>query len=235
MVLDYIVVNNCIPGCDNVGYPEIRNISAEGRYLFLLCDGIGDAQGSEMASRFVSDEICRHWSKQSHSADSVTKIWAYCRKIKYLLKQYDKQLYPQKGLHYHSFSHMWTSVAMVSVKAHKAFFMYSGNCQIYLVRNNVVLYQSADKRHKNRYERRRTDTYFGKSHYMPKVDDFMLQNGDLILICSHPVCRGKHDRGFRKLLEADGKSFNNELINHIDEHPKGENYSVIAIRVVCTE
>lgn len=126
MRLNYTVVSNYCFDKRNIGCTAIRKVPGRDRYLFVLCDSVGNVKDSDLTSRFVSVKICKYWMKQSYCADCTLKIWTYCMRIKYLLKQYDKRLYPQKGLHYNPFSHLRSSLAMVSIKGYKAFLFIAG-------------------------------------------------------------------------------------------------------------
>ena len=54
---------------ENEDFCQVVSTPKEGRYLFVLCDGMGGHAMGEVASSVVCEAICDYWQKASTNGD----------------------------------------------------------------------------------------------------------------------------------------------------------------------
>ena len=69
----YTTFSECGVRRDNEDYCQVVANPEAGRYLFVVCDGMGGHQFGETASQVVCTTICKYWEQASfdHGVENV--------------------------------------------------------------------------------------------------------------------------------------------------------------------
>lgn len=131
MRIYYGSFSECGPRRNNEDYIAVRELSEQGRSLFVLCNGMGGHDFGEMASSTVAENICAYCVRHPLRPDSEEKVIDACRKTKIAFD--DK-----------SRVEMGTTMAMAAIEGNMATLAHCGDSRIYVVRDNRIIYQSSD-------------------------------------------------------------------------------------------
>lgn len=150
----------------------------DGRWLGIVCDGMGGHANGEVASDTVINAICDYWETHNEEVDGEEKVKNACIVA-------SKSIDSKSDALRHS--EMGTTMVMASINGDTVTIAHLGDSRCYLQRpNEGVIYQTKDH----------TELDFGwevvsKCFFsyrpeivVPEVKQFMLHKGDRILICS---------------------------------------------------
>lgn len=150
----------------------------DGRWLGIVCDGMGGHANGEIASETAVNAICDYWNSHNEEEDSGEKVINACKAASEATDIKSDAM---------CCSEMGTTMVMASIKDDTITIAHLGDSRCYLQRSNEdVIYQTKDH----------TELVFGWeivskcffSHHPekaePDVKQFTLHKGDRILICS---------------------------------------------------
>lgn len=162
--------------CQVVANPEV------GRYLFVVCDGMGGHAMGEVASQVVGSTICDYWEQASFE-EGVEPVLQTAFKL--ASDALDAKADVLRKVE------MGTTLVLAAIDGNQLYIAHSGDSRAYLLQNGEVAYQTQDhiehsvwgdfiNRSFFSYQREKTDV---------EIHQFELNPGDRILLCSDGVCQ----------------------------------------------
>lgn len=162
--------------CQVVDNPEV------GRYLFVVCDGMGGHAMGEVASQVVGSAICEYWERASFE-EGVEPVLQTSFKLA-------SDALDAKANVLHKVE-MGTTLVLAAIDSNQLYIAHSGDSRAYLLQNGEVAYQTEDhiehsvwgdfiNRSFFSYQREKADV---------EIHQFELNLGDRILLCSDGVCQ----------------------------------------------
>lgn len=207
-----------------------------GRWMGIVCDGMGGHVMGEVASSTVVNAISRYWTKHIDKPDSEEKV-AKAR-ISASSALDDKAI--DNG-----FARMGTTMVMASIEeGNKVTIAHIGDSRCYLLRpshfdnenasEDHVIYQTKDHvRNDNGWEMvARCFFSFKPEVAVPDTVQFELQSGDRIFLCSDGVYKCIDPKILNALLLEDKTP--EEVVNEIDlicQKRAYDNYTAIMVRI----
>lgn len=177
----YITFSECGVRHDNEDYCQVVANPDEGRYLFVVCDGMGGHAMGEVASQVICTTICDYWKSASVDSDIETVLKAAFQKASEALDAKADVL---------NHVEMGTTMVLAAIDGQKLIVAHCGDSRCYFLRPDVdVVYQTQD--HVNHsvwgdfidcsffsYQREKADV---------EIRHFELQQGDRIFLCTDGV------------------------------------------------
>ena len=162
--------------CQVVDNPEV------GRYLFVVCDGMGGHAMGEVASQVVGSAICEYWEQASFE-EGVEPVLQTAFKLA-------SDALDAKANVLHKVE-MGTTLVLAAIDSNQLYIAHSGDSRAYLLQNGEVAYQTQDhvehsvwgdfiNRSFFSYQREKADV---------EIHQFELNPGDRILLCTDGVCQ----------------------------------------------
>lgn len=166
---------------ENEDFCQVVSTPEEGRYLFVLCDGMGGHAMGEVASSVVCEAICDYWQKTSTNGDIETAL-------RNAFKEASRTLDAKADALNHV--EMGTTMVLAAIVDNQLCIAHAGDSRAYFIRSNdKVVYQTKD--HVNHsvwgdfidcsffsYQREKADV---------EIRQFELQAGDRIFLCTDGV------------------------------------------------
>lgn len=215
---------------------KVTETPEAGRWMGIVCDGMGGHVMGDVASRTVVNVISRYWVKHIEKPDSEEKV-AKAR-ISASSSLDDKAI--NKG-----FARMGTTMVMASIEeGNKVTIAHIGDSRCYLLRpshfdnenasEDHVIYQTKDHvRNDNGWEMvARCFFSFKPEAAVPDIVQFELQSGDRIFLCSDGVYKCIDPKILNALLLEDKTP--EEVVNEIDlicQKRAYDNYTAILVRI----
>jgi len=177
----YITFSECGVRHDNEDYCQVVANPGEGRYLFVVCDGMGGHAMGKVASQVICTAICDYWKSASSESD-VEEI------LKEAFQKASEALDAKADVLNHV--EMGTTMVLAAIVGNQLIIAHCGDSRCYFLRPNVgVVYQTQD--HVNHsvwgdfidhgffsYQREKADV---------EIRQFELQKGDRIFLCTDGV------------------------------------------------
>lgn len=168
---------------ENEDFCQVVSTSEEGRYLFVLCDGMGGHAMGEVASRVVCEAICDYWQKASTNGD----IEAALRNA---FKEASKALDAKAETLNHV--EMGTTMVLAAIVDNQLYIAHAGDSRAYFIRSNdEVVYQTKDHVNHSVWGDFIDRSFFSYQQEKANVEmfQFELQSGDKIFLCTDGVCQ----------------------------------------------
>lgn len=156
---------------------------AEGRWLGIVCDGMGGHTQGDVASQLVVDAVTERWEKENTEPDSEEKIIRTCK--------YTYELFEQKVKELHH-AQMGTTLVMVSIENNKLTIAHLGDSRCYVFNKDGKLeYVTQDHIAIQDGIEKITKCFFSYRPEVirPEITQMDLKEGSSILICSDGVYR----------------------------------------------
>lgn len=223
MKIYYDSFSECGPRRKNEDYIAVQEMPAQGRSVFVLCDGMGGHQLGEVASRFVAEHICDYWSRNPKRTDCEKKILDACQETKIA---YDNKSRVEMG----------TTMAMAAIEGNKALLAHCGDSRIYVIRDRKIIYQSTDHvaLTPEGWPIITRAFFTGLSSYTPDIKEIEVRVGDMILICSDGVYGNGKWSALKEALIDNPDNETLARIKSVAERNAHDNYSAILIKI-CDE
>ena len=220
MKIYYGSFSECGPRRKNEDYIAVREMPEQGRYLFVLCDGMGGHELGEVASRLVAEHICDYWTKNSKLPDSEKKILDACQETKVA---YDNKSKVEMG----------TTMAMASIEGNKALLAHCGDSRIYVIRDREIIYQSTDHvaLTPEGWPIITRAFFTGRNNYTPDITEIDVRVGDMIFICSDGVYGNGKWGALKEALLDEHTAYPLSGVKEVAKNNAHDNYSAILIRV----
>lgn len=193
----------------------------EHKALFIVCDGMGGHAMGDVAAQTVCEAIASYWENNSQESDCKSKVIAACHVASSAMdKRADELNHVEMG----------TTLVVASIEGNKVTFAHCGESRCYLLRGNEVVYQTKDH----------TGLSFGwevvsKCFFsyrpeivQPDIEQFELQSGDRIFLCSDGVYKATAPEILRARL-MDDKPLDDvvDVIKFLCEKNSDDNYTGI--------
>ena len=178
----YASFSECGVRRNNEDYSQVVANPEAGRYLFVVCDGMGGHQFGETASQVVCTTICDYW-KHASFENGVDNVLQHAFQLA-------SEALDAKADVLHK-AEMGTTLVLAAIDGNELTIAYAGDSRAYLLRTDKVIYQTQDhvehsvwgdfiSRSFFSYQREKADV---------EVHKFKLESGDRIFLCSDGVCQ----------------------------------------------
>lgn len=177
----YTSFSECGVRRDNEDYCKVVTNPDEGRYLFVVCDGMGGHAMGEVASHVICTTICDYWNSVPIDSDTETILKeAFHRASEALDSKADVLNHVEMG----------TTMVLAAIMGNQLTIAHCGDSRCYFLRPNVgVVYQTKDHVCHSVFGDFIDKSFF--SYHACKaeteVKTFELQQGDRIFLCTDGV------------------------------------------------
>lgn len=166
---------------DNEDYCQCVATPEDGRYLFVVCDGMGGHAMGEVASQVICTTICDYWEHASF-ADGVELVLekAFQLASDALDAKADVLHQTETG----------TTMVLAAIYNDKVTIAHCGDSRGYLLRPSAgVVYKTRDHIDHNVWGEYINQSFFSYHREYAKVEikQFDLQSGDRIFLCTDGV------------------------------------------------
>ena len=176
MKIDFAVISETGRRSNNEDFVKVIDYNNEGKWLGVVCDGMGGHAMGEVASETVCNTVCDYWGKH-WDEDALIKARRACRAAAAKLNdQAFKCNHVQMG----------TTLVMASIEGNMITITHCGDSRCYLIRGNETVYQTKDHINESfgwEIISRCFFTYKPEAA-VPEIAQFEVQPGDRILLCS---------------------------------------------------
>ena len=178
----YASFSECGVRTNNEDYIQIVGNPDDGRYLFVVCDGMGGHVMGELASQVVGSTICEYWEQASFDEGMEPVLNTAFKLASDALDAKADVLHKVE---------MGTTLVLAAIDGNKLTIAHAGDSKAYLLQHGEVAYQTKDhvehsvwgdfiNRSFFSYQREKADV---------EIHQFELNTGDRILLCSDGVCQ----------------------------------------------
>ena len=178
----YTSFSECGVRRDNEDYCKVVTNPDEGRYLFVVCDGMGGHAMGEVASQVICTTICDYWNSVSVDSDTETILKEGFQKASEALDAKADIL---------NHVEMGTTMVLGAIVGNQLTIAHCGDSRCYFLRPNVgVVYQTKDHVCHSVFGDFIDKSFFSyhASKAEVEVKQFELQHGDRIFLCTDGVC-----------------------------------------------
>lgn len=193
MKIRYATISKTGRRSNNEDYLDVIDMPEKGRWMGIVCDGMGGHANGEVASETVVKAITAYWNKFSDMHDRKEKIEKACRKASVAIDNRSFRLHHCQ---------MGTTMVMASIENGKATIAHIGDSRCYMIRpdhhdradttyndKDHVVYQTTDHvctKHGWEFVEKCFFTYHPEIA-VPDIAGFEMQPGDRIFLCSDGV------------------------------------------------
>ena len=225
--IKYATFSECGVRRDNEDYSQIIANHDKGRYLFVVCDGMGGHAMGEVASRVICTTICDYWNSAPVDADTETVL-------REAFHQASEALDAKADVLNHV--EMGTTMVLAAIVGNHLTIAHAGDSRAYFLRPNVgLVYQTEDHVCHSIFGDFIDKSFFSyhSSKAEVEVQHFALQKGDRIFLCTDGVSSYCDPQILKERL-MDDKSPEDiiDVITFLCEKFSKDNYTGI---VVCIE
>ena len=179
--IKYTSFSECGVRRDNEDYCQVVANPEDGRYLFVVCDGMGGHAMGEVASQVICTTICDYW-KQASFADGVEPILAKAF-------QMASEALDAKADVLHKVE-TGTTMVLAAIYNDKVTIAHCGDSRGYLLRPFAgVEYQTQDHIEHNVWGEYINRSFFSyhREYAIVEQRQFDLELGDRIFLCTDGV------------------------------------------------
>lgn len=205
----------------------ILDHQAEGRWMGIVCDGMGGHTQGNVASHLVVEAISEYWKAEKQEADSEEKIRKSCEYAYSLFKQKVKELHNVQ---------MGTTLVMASIENNKLTIAHLGDSrcyvfnkdgmQEYVTQNHVAMQDGIEKITKCFFS-------YHPEVIQPEVVQMELKEGSSILICTDGVYRYIPSVAIKRFITKDCSTQESlALLGDYCSKISRDNYTAILIKVL---
>lgn len=148
--------------------------------LFIVCDGMGGHAMGDVAAQTVCEAIASYWETNPQENDGDIKVKAACYAASSAMdKRADKLNCVEMG----------TTLVLASIEGNKVTIAHCGDSRCYLLRGGDVIYQTKDHIELSFGWEMVSKCFFSYRPEIvrPDIEQFELQPGDRIFLCSDGV------------------------------------------------
>ena len=179
--IKYTYFSECGVRRDNEDYCQVVANPEAGRYLFVVCDGMGGHAMGEVASLVICTTICDYWKYASFD-DGVESVLAKAF-------QMASEALDAKADILHKVE-TGTTMVLAAIYKGKVTFAHCGDSRGYLLRPNTgVIYQTQDHIENNVWGEYINRSFFSyhRENAIVEIKQFDMEPGDRIFLCSDGV------------------------------------------------
>lgn len=227
MKCKYTAFSECGQRRNNQDYWQIAEQTAEGRTLFVVCDGMGGHSMGEAAAETVGKAVCDFWSRNVHRQDTGEKVKEACQHASAALnKRADGLCRVEMG----------TTLVMAGVEGDKVTIAHCGDSRCYLLRpGEGKVYRTKDHTGLSFGWEVVTRCFFSyhEAAAVPEIRQFELQKGDRLFLCTD----GVYKAAAPEILEArlqDDRTLDDvvDVLRFLCEKNSDDNYTGILVEMV---
>lgn len=177
----YTTFSECGVRRENEDYSKVVANPDEGRYLFVVCDGMGGHAMGEVASYVVCTTICNCWQQASFD-DGVENV------LKSAFKEASDALDAKADVLNHV--GMGTTMVLAAICGNQVVIAHAGDSRCYLLRpGEGVIHQTKDHVNHSIFGDFIDKSFFSYQRESAKVDicQFELRQGDRLFLCTDGV------------------------------------------------
>lgn len=177
----YTTFSECGVRRDNEDYCQVVANPDEGRYLFVVCDGMGGHAMGEVASQVICTTICDYWKSASADSDVETVL-------KKSFSKASEELNAKADVLNHV--EMGTTMVLATIVDNKLIVAHCGDSRCYFLCPNAgVVYQTPDHVNHSVWGDFIDRSFFSYKRDKADVEihHFELQQGDRIFLCTDGV------------------------------------------------
>lgn len=166
---------------NNEDYCQYVSDSDDGRYLFVVCDGMGGHAMGEVASQVVCTTICEYW-EQASFVDGIEPVLQTAFRLA-------SEALDAKADVFHKVE-MGTTLVLAAIFNGKVTIAHCGDSRCYLLRPNVgIVYRTEDHIEQSVWGEYINRSFFSYHHQNADVEirQFDLQSGDRLFLCTDGV------------------------------------------------
>lgn len=166
---------------NNEDFFVVMDQQERGRFLGIVCDGMGGHACGEVASETVAHAVSAYWEQHAEERDSEAKVVEACQEATRAIEQKAREV---------GVKEMGTTMVMASIEGDIVTIAHVGDCRCYLQRpgQGVVCQMQDHVRLSFGYEI--VARSFFSNHLEEAIADvvqFPVCSGDRILLCSDGV------------------------------------------------
>lgn len=179
--IKYTYFSECGVRRDNEDYCQIITNPEDGRYLFVVCDGMGGHAMGEVASQVICTTICDYWERASF-VDGVDPV------LDNAFRMASEALDAKADVLHHV--EMGTTMELAAIVDNHLTIAHCGDSRGYLLRSNTgVVYRTEDHTEHSVWGDFINRSFFSYHRENAKVEvkQFDLEPGDRIFLCSDGV------------------------------------------------
>ena len=177
----YTSFSECGVRRDNEDYCKVVINPDEGRYLFVVCDGMGGHAMGEVASQVICTTICDYWNSVPVDSDIETVLKeAFHRASEALDTKADVLNHVEMG----------TTMVLAAIVGNQLTIAHCGDSRCYFLRPNVgVVYQTKGHVCHSVFGDFIDKSFFSYHASKAKVEvqQFEMQQGDRLFLCTDGV------------------------------------------------
>ena len=213
---------------NNEDYCQVVANPDEGRYLFVVCDGMGGHAMGEVASQVVCSTICEYWEQASFE-EGVEPV------LQTAFKLASDALDAKADVLNHV--EMGTTMVLAAIHGDKLTIAHCGDSRCYLLRPNVgVVYQTQDHVNHSVFGNFIDKSFF--SYHSDKADvesrQFGLQSGDRVFLCTDGVSSYVDPSILsERLLDDKSPADVVDVVQFLCERNSQDNYTGILVYYGC--
>lgn len=167
---------------NNEDYIQITDNPDDGRYLFVVCDGMGGHAMGEVASQVVGSTICEYWEQASFDEGMEPVLKTAFKLASEVLGAKADVLHKVE---------MGTTLVLAAIDGNLLTIAHAGDSRAYLLQDGEVTYQTQDHVDHSVWGDFINRSFFSYQREKADVEmhQFELNAGDRILLCSDGVCQ----------------------------------------------
>lgn len=237
MKISYATISKTGRRSNNEDAFNVIYMPEKGRWMGIVCDGMGGHVNGEVASETVVKAISDYWDKFSDMYDREEKVIKACKKASTIFDRKSFDLHAQMG----------TTMVMASIEDNKVTIAHIGDSRCYLIRPGHYDYDdinNTDKDHVVYQTKDHVKTEFGwetvaKCFFsyrpevaVPDIVEFEIKPNDRILICSDGLYKCIEPNMLKAHVMGD-KSPEDilEVFDSLCERAGDDNYTAIMVRI----
>lgn len=179
----YTTFTECGNRRNNEDYCQVVSDPVNGRYLFVVADGMGGHAMGEVASQMVCSSICDYWKEASFVNGVMPVLLSAFHKASEALDAKADALNKVE---------MGTTLVLAAINGKELTIAHAGDSRCYFLRPDIgVVYLTKDHVNHNVWGDFIDRSYF--SYQREKADmeihQFELEPGDRIFLCTDGVCQ----------------------------------------------
>lgn len=176
MKIRYAMISKVGCRANNEDYVKVIDKTEEGRWLGIVCDGMGGHAMGETASETVGNAVGDYWER-SKDEDLAVKARRACRSASAKL---DERAFGMNHVQ------MGTTLVMASIDGNTVTITHCGDSRCYLMREGEVIYQTKDHVEYSFGWEIVAKCFFSykPEAAVPDIAQFEIEPGDRILLCS---------------------------------------------------
>lgn len=237
MRISYMTISKTGRRSNNEDAFKVIDMQEKGRWMGIVCDGMGGHSMGEVASATVVKAISDYWEKFSNMYDREEKVLKACKKASVAIDRESFKRHCQMG----------TTMVMASIEGNKVTIAHIGDSRCYLIRPDHYDYEDINNTGKDHMLYQTKDhvkTNFGwetvaKCFFsyrpevaVPDIVQFEIQAGDRIFLCSDGLYKYiPSDILKQHLLEDKAPEDILDVFDFHCERNGDDNYTAIMVRI----